>query len=36
MIFLEYSKLVETRITYEAIVTNNFVSSNYCPNGSIV
>ena len=36
MIFLEYSERVDTSITYEAVVTNNFVSSNHCQNGSII
>ena len=36
MIFLEYSERVETTITYEAVVTNNFVSSNHCQDGSII
>ena len=36
MIFLEYSERVDTTITYEAVVTNNFVSSNHCQNGSII
>jgi hypothetical protein len=36
MIFLEYSERVETTITYDAIITNNFVSSNHCQDGSII
>jgi len=36
MIFLEYSERVDTTITYEAIVTNNFVSSNHCQQGSVI
>lgn len=36
MIFLEYSERVERTITYEAIVTNNFVSSNHCQPGSLI
>ena len=36
MIFLEYIERVETTITYEAVVTNNFVSSNHCQPGSLI
>ena len=36
MIFLEYIERVETTITYEAVVTNNFVSSNHCQPGSFI
>ena len=36
MIFLEYSDRVDTTITYESIVTNNFVSSNHCLDGSFI
>jgi hypothetical protein len=36
MIFLEYSERVDTTITYEAIVTNNFISSNHCQDGSLI
>jgi hypothetical protein len=36
MIFLEYSERVETTITYEAIVRNNFISSNHCQQGSVI
>jgi len=36
MIFLEYSERVDTTITYQAIITNNFVSSNHCQDGSLI
>jgi hypothetical protein len=36
MIFLEYSERVKNTITYDAIITNNFVSSNHCQDGSII
>ena len=36
MIFLEYIERVDTTITYEAVVTNNFVSSNHCQHGSLI
>ena len=36
MIFLEYIERVDTTITYEAIITNNFVSSNHCQDGSLI
>ena len=36
MIFLEYIERVETTTTYEAVVTNNFVSSNHCQLGSLI
>ena len=36
MIFLEFNERVDTTITYEAVVTNNFVSSNHCQPGSLI
>ena len=36
MIFLEYIERVDTTITYEAIITNNYISSNHCQDGSLI